>query len=110
MYLNTYKQAACLNTLAGHIKNMFIGVTDGFRYKMHTVDKHFSIEMEIKGQTVLIKRFLGENDVKVVKLVEGVKASLVGKDQDEIWFEGIDVDSVSLNCGFLTRLARSSQR
>ena len=42
--MTTYKQSAILFTIAKHIKNMIKGVTLGFRYKMHTVKKHFPIE------------------------------------------------------------------
>ena len=50
LYLTTYKQSAILYTLASHIKNMIKGVTVGFRYKMHTVKKHFPIDNEIDGE------------------------------------------------------------
>ena len=97
-YMTTYKQSAILYTIASHIKNMIKGVTVGFRYKMHTVKKHFPIEVAIKDGAVEIGRFLGERNVKTVKLLEGVTAKKNEKDQDEIWFEGIDIDKVALTC------------
>ena len=66
-YMTTYKQSAILYTIASHIKNMIKGVTVGFRYKMHTVKKHFPIEVGIKDGAVEIGRFLGERNVKTVK-------------------------------------------
>jgi large subunit ribosomal protein L9e len=89
-------------TLAGHIRNMVKGVTEGFRYKMHTVKKHFPIELYVENGSVIVKRFLGERDVKVIKLFEGVEAKLNDKDKEEIWLEGNDLDKVSLNCIQLT--------
>ena len=77
---------------------MIKGVTLGFRYKMHTVKKHFPIEVGIKDGAVEIGRFLGERNVKTIKLLEGVTAKKNEKDQDEIWFEGIDIDKVALTC------------
>jgi len=97
-YMTTYKQSAILYTIASHIKNMIKGVTVGFRYKMHTVKKHFPIEVAIKDGAVEIGRFLGERNVKTVKLLEGVTAKKNEKDQDEIWFDGIDIDKVALTC------------
>ena len=97
-YMTTYKQSAILVTISSHIRNMIKGVTLGFRYKMHTVKKHFPIEVGIKDGAVEIGRFLGERNVKTVKLLEGVTAKKNEKDQDEIWFEGIDIDKVALTC------------
>ena len=97
-YMTTYKQSAILHTISSHIRNMIKGVTVGFRYKMHTVKKHFPIEVAIKDGAVEIGRFLGERNVKTVKLLEGVTAKKNEKDQDEIWFDGIDIDKVALTC------------
>ena len=97
-YMSTYKQSAVLHTIASHIRNMIKGVTVGFRYKMHTVKKHFPIEVGIKDGAIEVGRFLGERNVKTIKLLEGVTAKKNEKDQDEIWFDGIDIDKVALTC------------
>ena len=111
-YMTTYKQSAILYTIASHIKNMIKGVTVGFRYKMHTVKKHFPIEVAIKDGAVEIGRFLGERNVKTVKLLEGVTAKKNEKDQDEIWFDGIDIDKVALTCAhvFQSCFAKNKDR
>lgn len=97
-YLTTYKQSAILYTIGSHIKNMFKGVTKGFRYKMHIVKKHFPIEIKINKDSLEIGRFLGERIVKVVKLLEGVTCSKNDKNPEELYFDGNDIDKVSLNC------------
>ncbi|MCQ2820754.1 MAG: 50S ribosomal protein L6 [archaeon] len=98
LYLTTYKQSAILYTLATHIKNMIKGVTVGFRYKMHTVKKHFPIEVAVKPDQVEIGRFLGGRDVKVIKLLPGVTCKKNEKNQDELWFEGVDKETISKVC------------
>ena len=97
-YLTTYKHAAILYTVGAHIKNMIKGVTKGFRYKMHIVKKHFPIEIKITKEHLEIGRFLGEKDVKIVKLLEGVTVSKNDKNAEELYFDGIDLDKVSLTC------------
>jgi large subunit ribosomal protein L9e len=97
-YLTTYKQSAILYTVSSHIKNMIKGVTKGFRYKMHIVKKHFPIEIKINKESIEIGRFLGEKNVKVVKLLEGVSCSKNDKNAEELWFDGNDIDKVSLTC------------
>ena len=96
--MSTYKQSAILYTVASHIKNMIKGVTKGFRYKMHTVKKHFPIEVKINKGSIEIGRFLGERNVKVVKLMEGVTCTKNEKNQEELFFDGIDIDKVALTC------------
>lgn len=97
-YMNSYKQASVLNTLCSHIKNMIKGVRYGFRYKMHTVKKHFPIELAVKNGAIEVGRFLGQKDVKIIKLLEGVTAKKNEKDGEEIWVDGNDIDKVALTC------------
>ncbi len=97
-FMSTYKQSAVLYTIIAHIKNMFKGVTKGYRYKMHIVKKHFPIEIKINPDSVEIGRFLGERIVKVVKLLDGVTCTKNEKNAEELYFDGIDIDKVSLTC------------
>ncbi len=97
-YLTTYKQSAVLFTMASHIKNMIKGVTKGFRYKMHIVKKHFPIDVKINKESIQIGRFLGERNVKVVKLLDGVSCSRNEKNGEEFWFDGNDIEKVALTC------------
>ncbi len=98
--MTTYKQSALVKTILSHIANMIKGVTKGFRYKMHIVKKHFPIEIAIDnaGRKVEIARFLGERAVKVVKLLDGVTVSKNEKNNEELYFDGIDINNVSLTC------------
>jgi len=100
-YMSTYKQSAVLYTVCSHIKNMIKGVTKGFRYKMHIVKKHFPLEVKIDANTVEIGRFLGERDLKVIKLLEGVTCSKNEKNQEELYFDGNDIEKVSLTCSHI---------
>lgn len=96
--MSTYKKVAVLNTLCAHIKNMFVGVSDGFRYKMHIVKKHFPIEVKICEGFLEVGHFLGGRDLKVVKLLDGVSVKKNEKNLEELWFDGNDIDKVSLTC------------
>ena len=40
-------------------------------------------------------------EMKTFKLLEGVTAKKNEKDQDEIWFDGIDIDKVALTCAHI---------
>ena len=92
IYMNTYKQGAILYTLRTHINNMIKGVTSGYRYKMHEVHKHFPIDLQVKDNAVNIIKYLGQRDVKVIPLPEGVSCQKNPKNPSELWFDGIDCD------------------
>ena len=98
IYMNTYKQSAVLYTLRTHINNMIKGVTSGFRYKMHEVHKHFPIDLQIKDNAVNIIKYLGQRDVKVIPIPEGIKCTKNPKNPSELWFDGIDCDLLGCTC------------
>jgi large subunit ribosomal protein L9e len=77
---------------------MIKGVTKGFRYKMHIVKKHFPIEIKLNKESIQIGRFLGERNVKVIKLLEGVTCQKNDKNGEEFWFDGNDIEKVALTC------------
>merc|ERR1711972_550482 len=74
----TKRGASALKTTTSHIRNMAVGVTSGFRYKMRTVYAHFPINMVIQnaGKTVDIKNFLGEKKLRQVDMLEGLPLRL----------------------------------
>ena len=98
IYMNTYKQSAILYTLRTHINNMIKGVTNGFRYKMHEVHKHFPIDLQIKDNAVNIIKYLGQRDIKVIPIPEGITCTKNPKDPSELWFDGIDCDLLGCTC------------
>jgi len=79
---------------------MITGVTKGYRYKMHLVKKHFPIEVAINDESncLEIGRFLGGKELKRIPILEGVKVTKNEKNLEELWFEGCDLNQVSLNC------------
>jgi len=86
------KKKALLYTIASHIKNMIIGVTKGWRYKLKIVTSHFPVTAKVVGNEVLIENFLGERAPRRAKIVGDVKVRIEGKD---IIVEGIDLEAVA---------------
>lgn len=85
------RKKALVGTVAAHIRNMIIGVTKGYRYKLKVVFSHFPISVEVKGNQVLIKNFLGEKFPRKATILEGVNVRVIDKD---IIVEGIDIEKV----------------
>merc|ERR1712032_1119430 len=94
----TRKQLACVRTICSHIENMFTGVTRGFIYKMRFVYSHFPINVNLAGDCVEIRNFLGEKRVRKVQLLPGVTFVRTADVKDQIELSGNDINAVSLTC------------
>ena len=94
-----YKHRCIVKTCEGIFKNMFAGVTKGFKYKMRCVNAHFPIKIFIADdkKSVEFKNFLGGVQIKTVIMKPGCTISVNPKLKDEIIVEGVDVDNVSLS-------------
>ena len=80
-----------LGTVASHIKNMIIGVTQGYTYKMKMIYAHFPMSVRVEGDRVLIENFGGERAPRVAKVMPGVKVVVKGED---VYVMGIDKEAV----------------
>lgn len=86
------EKKALLYTIVSHIKNMIIGVTKGWRYKLKIVTSHFPVNARVSGSEVLIENFLGERTPRRAKILGDVKVRIESKD---IIVEGIDLEAVA---------------
>src|SRR2546427_2739934 len=88
------REIGMLGTAAAHVRNMFKGVTQGYRYELRTVYAHFPVTVKVdeKAKVLKIENFTGEKTPRYAKIVEGGKVDVKGED---ISVEGIDLKSVS---------------
>ncbi|GAB6147830.1 50S ribosomal protein L6 [Stetteria hydrogenophila] len=91
-YFANARKRALVGTIASHIKNMITGVTKGFRYKLKIIYSHFPVNIQIKGDQVLISNFLGEKASRVARILPGVTVKVQGQD---VIVEGIDIEKVA---------------
>ena len=96
LWFASRKQLACVRTICSHIDNMFVGVTQGFLYKMRFVYSHFPINVTLTNGYVEIRNFLGEKRVRRVKLADGVEYVRTANVKDQIELAGNDIAVVSL--------------
>lgn len=103
MWFGTTRRLACIRTLCTHIKNMMVGVTKKFEYKMRFVYAHFPINSNIVdgGKAIEIRNFLGEKRVRVVKMLPGVIVERSTAVKDEIIISGIDIECVSRSAALI---------
>lgn len=86
------RDAALVNTIAAHVRNMLKGVTHGFTYRMKIVFVHFPMTIRIQGRKVVIHNFIGERKPREAKIVGGASVHVEGED---IIVEGVDVEEVA---------------
>jgi len=72
----TKTEKKIINTNTSHIKNMIQGVQKKFEYKLKICFSHFPINVEIQGENVTIKNFLGEKISRKMKIPKGVEVKI----------------------------------
>ena len=97
LWFGLHKNVAVVRSICTHIKNMMLGVTHGYRYKMRFVYAHFPINVAInkEGKKVEVRNFLGEKRVRHIHMLDGVTVTKSEAQKDEIILEGNDVEKVS---------------
>merc|ERR1711998_427915 len=96
------KAVACVNTIKTHIHNMFVGLLQGYKYKMKSVYAHFPININIINDNthVEVHNFLGEKFIRRVNLLPGVTCKSTGA-KDEYMLEGSDIENVSRSAALI---------
>jgi large subunit ribosomal protein L6 len=89
--LDRKQQRAMVGTLESHIKNMIIGVRQGFEYRMKAVYSHFPIQLKANPGELVINNFLGERKARSAKILDGVSVKVT---KDELAVTGIDKERV----------------
>lgn len=114
IYRKGKKGYALVNTIRSRIRNMFVGVTKGFTYKMKAFYIHFPMSIEVNGDYVIIKNFTGERGVRKARIMPGVKVSVEKKGGDlDVIIKGIDKDAVgqtAANIYLATKVKRKDPR
>lgn len=100
------KARALVGTIAAHIKNMIIGVTKGFRYKLKIISSHFPITVKVEKSRVVINNFLGEKAPRYATIMPGVTVKVQGQD---VIVEGSDVEAVGQTAANIERATRITE-
>lgn len=97
------KEAALVGTIDAHIRNMIVGVTKGYSYKMKIVFSHFPISVKLQDKSVLIENFTGERRARRVKIIGDVKIKI---ETDDIILSGINLEDVSQTAANIEQATR----
>ena len=77
----------------------------GFRYKMRLVHAHFPINIAIPkdGKSIEVKNFLGGKHILKTDMLPGCTCKMSTDLKDEVIFEGIDNQNLSLTCAQISQ-------
>nr|KXH70445.1 MAG: hypothetical protein AM324_01185 [Candidatus Thorarchaeota archaeon SMTZ1-83] len=90
--INRKRARALVGTAIAHVRNMLIGVQHGYTYEMKIVFSHFPMSVEVQGDELLIKNFIGERGVRRARLIGDVEVKTT---EDDVIISGIDIEAVS---------------
>lgn len=68
-----------IGTCEAHIKNLIVGVTEGFEYKLKICSGHFPMNVSLNGNKFVVKNFLGEKVPREVTLKQGPQVKIDGQ-------------------------------
>jgi len=104
------KHVAALRTVKSLIANMITGVTKGYKYKLRYVYAHFPINVNViekdGDKYIEIRNFLGDKQIRQVKVHEGVTVEFSANQKDEIVLLGNSVENVSQNAADIQQICR----
>lgn len=104
------KDNVVMHTVLSLIRNMAIGVSKGFTYRLKIVYAHFPISVKTKGDQILVENFVGERSPRIAQVVGKCKITLEG---DDIIVKGVSLEDVSqtaANVELATKIKRKDQR
>lgn len=96
-----------MNTYVSHIKNMIIGVNEGFIYKIKVCSGHFPITVTVEKGFVVIKNFLGEKVPRKARIMDKVNVVVEG---EIITISGVALEDVSQTAGRIEQATRITKR
>ncbi len=97
------REGALVGTFAAHIRNMLVGVTQGFTYEMKIVYSHFPVKATVRGNEFVIENFLGE---KFPRRADIVGATKVEVKADQVVLTGPDIEAVSQTAANIEQATR----
>jgi large subunit ribosomal protein L6 len=97
------KEKALVGTYGSHIRNMLVGASTGFEYKMKIVYAHFPIKTAVKGDTFVIENFLGEKSPRKTKILGATKVQIKG---DQVLLNGPNVEDVGQTAANIERATK----
>jgi len=103
----TKKEKRMMNTFSAHLRNMVKGVNELFEYNLKVCSGHFPMTVNLEGDTLIVKNFLGEKVPRKAKVWPNVKVDLKG---NEITVSSIDLEAAGQTAANMESSTRITNR
>ncbi|MBS3145777.1 50S ribosomal protein L6 [Candidatus Woesearchaeota archaeon] len=103
----TRNQKRLLSTFTKHIKNSIRGLAHGFNYKLKICSGHFPMSVNVEGNKLKIKNFLGEKIPREASILDNVKVQVKG---NEILVDGYDLEKTGQTASNIEQSTRITNR
>lgn len=97
------REKALVGTIASHIKNMIVGVTKGYTYRLKKVFVHFPFNVKVEGNKIIIENLGGEKAPRITRVVGNVDVKVEG---DDIIVSGINIEEVGQTAANIQQISR----
>jgi large subunit ribosomal protein L6 len=105
------KEKALAGTWAAHLRNMVKGVNEGFEYRMKAVYSHFPMNIQVKGDKLMINNLFGEKIPRQAKLVwSPAQVTVEVQNKVEVIVSGADKEKVGQTAANIERACRIRRR
>ena len=72
----TKTEKKLIKTIAAHLRNAVKGLQEKFVYELKICYVHFPVTVDVKGNELIIKNFLGEKVPRIAKIPQGVEVKI----------------------------------
>jgi large subunit ribosomal protein L6 len=105
------KTNATIGTFESHVRNMVLGVSEGWEYRMEVLYSHFPMQVAVEGSEVVIENFLGERAARRTGIhgdttveVDGEDIVLSGPNKEDVGQTAADIEQLTRVSGKDTRV------
>ncbi len=98
---------ATVGTFESHVENAIEGVEDGFEYGMKILYSHFPMQVEVKGDEVEVRNFLGEKHPRRAEILGDTEVEV---SEEEITLRGPDKDDVGQTAANIEQLTYENDK
>ncbi len=102
---------ALAGTWAAHLRNMVLGIDEGFEYRLKAVFSHFPMSLKVDGKQMIINNLFGEKVPRVAKLPwSPAEVEVRVENKTDVVVRGADREKVGQTAANIERACRIKNR
>jgi len=102
---------ALAGTWAAHLRNMALGIDEGFEYRLKAVFSHFPMSLKVDGKQMIINNLFGEKVPRVAKLPwSPAEVEVRVENKTDVVVKGADREKVGQTAANIERACRIKKR